>query len=328
MMLNSTAAEAFFSSKQLFIALTYRCNAFCEKCITRYNRFQNQSMTENNCHRLIQLLVDNNYSGAINLGSGESLTYDMLPFFVETLLEKLPKLRFRILTNGMLLTAKLPEFFFSPRITWGITLDGFDNSELNNLQKGVDINTVKNNIIEICNSGYSQNLYLNYTMNNQNIKSLKDYIDFASKMNIPRLFTTEMKIYEGFKHLDKYRLTEQDIEKIRELKKYADTLNFKTVYFDKVDSHKNRSKCFLREGLVSPIIDMDCSLAFCYGQEDKLLGNIFYKSTFEKWKRLIQNFKIDNKKADKWCERCFSHASNKQYFSVPKKINPYLRERK
>lgn len=284
-------------------------------------------MTKENCHRLVQLLINYNYSGTINLGSGESLTYEFLPYFVENLLNNLPDLKFRILTNGLFFTSKLQDFFFSPRITWGITFDGFDNSELVNLQTGIDINIVKNNIKQICNAGFSQNLYLNYTMNTQNIKSLKEYINFASKLNIPRLFTTEMKIYEGFKHLDKYRLTDNDIEVIKELKKYADTLNFKTVYFDKAESHKERTKCFLKQGNVSPIIDMDCSLAFCYGQEDKILGNIFDETTFDKWDNLIQNLKEDEVKADKWCKKCSSHSNNKKYFSVQKKINPYLKER-
>lgn len=321
---NSVALENFFSSKNLFIALTYQCNAFCEKCITRYNRFRNQSMTQENCHRLVKFLIENNYSGTINLGSGESLTYKFLPYFVEALLRNLPDIKFRILSNGMLLSSKLQTFFFSPRITWGITFDGFDNSELVDLQKGVDVETVKSNIESVCNAGFSRNLYLNYTMNNRNIKSLKAYIDFANEMNIPRLFTTEMKIYEGFKHLDKYRLSERDIENIKELNNYAKSLNFESVYFDKIETQHDRDKCFVKKGFVSPIIDMDCSVAFCYGQEDKLLGSIFNPNTIEKWNSLIENLRKDNLKAEIWCQKCFSKRNDYQYFSVPLSLNPYL----
>ena len=103
------ALENFFSSKNLFIALTYQCNAFCEKCITRYNRFRNQSMTQENCHRLVDFLIENAYSGTINLGSGESLTYEYLPYFVENILKYLPNVRFRILSNGMIFSSKLPK---------------------------------------------------------------------------------------------------------------------------------------------------------------------------------------------------------------------------
>lgn len=322
------ALENFFSSKNLFIALTYQCNAFCEKCITRYNRFRNQSMTQENCHRLVDFLIENAYSGTINLGSGESLTYEYLPYFVENILKYLPNVRFRILSNGMIFSSKLPKIFFSPRITWGITFDGFDNSELENLQKGVDVEVVKRNIESVCNAGFSQNLYLNYTMNNRNIKSMKAYIDFASKLNIPRLFTTEMKIYEGFKYLDRYRLSENDIKSINELKKYAESLSFETVYFDKTEGQYDKVKCFLKKGLVSPIIDMDCSLAFCYGQEDKLLGNIFDLKTIEKWNFLVETFRGDNLKAENWCKKCLSKKTDSEYFSVPISLNPYLPTRK
>lgn len=284
-------------------------------------------MTEENCYRLVEFLIQNKYAGTINLGSGESLTYERLSYFIESLLTNLPELKFRILTNGMLLSSELPQHFFSSKITWGITLDGFYNSELLNLQKGVDVEIVKRNIESVCKAGFSQNLYLNYTMNNQNIKSLKDYVNFAYQMQIPRVYTTEMKIYEGFKHLDKYRLSKNDINSITEIKNYANSLNFKSVYFD-TGKNPEKNKCFLRKGCLSPIIDMDCSLAFCYGQEDKLLGNIFEPGTIEKWYNLTECFRQDNEKADKWCERCFSKRNDTEYFSVPISINPYLPVRK
>ena len=284
----------------------------------------NQSMSKDNCEKLINLLIENNYSGTINLGSGESLTYEFLPFFVDSLLNGLPEVKFRILSNGMLFSSKLSEFFFSSRVTWGITLDGFYNSELQNLQKGVDIEIVKDNIISVCEAGFSGNLYLNYTMNNQNVKSLKDYIDFASKLNIPKLFTTEIKIYEGFKHLDKYRLSENDKSFIKEMKKYAQLMNFKYAYFDTAENEFRRNKCFNHQGYVSPIIDMDCSVAFCYGQEDKLLGNIFEAETFMKWNSLYEKLKSNENAAENWCEKCSSLKDESDYFSVPLSLNPYL----
>lgn len=316
----------FFSSKNLFIALTYRCNAFCEKCITRYNRFKNQSMSKDNCEKLINLLIENNYTGTINLGSGESLTYEFLPYFVESLLNALPEVKFRILSNGMLFSSQLPESFFSSRILWGITLDGFFNSELQNLQKGVDVEIVKENITSVCEAGFSKNLYLNYTMNNQNVKSLKEYIDFAAKLHIPKLFTTEIKIYEGFKHLDKYRLSKNDKSFIKKMKNYAQSLNFKYAYFDTAENEFCRKECFNHQGYVSPIIDMDCSVAFCYGQEDKLLGNIFEEETFMKWNSLYGKLKSNDNVAENWCKKCSSLKDENDYFSVPLSLNPYLRK--
>lgn len=285
-------------------------------------------MTKENCYRLIEFLIENKYSRTVNLGSGESLTYEYLSYFIESLLKKLPDLKFRILTNGMLLSSDLPNYYFSPRITWGITLDGFYNSDLINLQKGVDIEIVKKNIETICKAGFSKNLYLNYTMNNQNINSLKDFIDFANQWKIPSLYTTEMKIYEEFKHLDKYRLSKDDLSIIKDLNNYANSLQFQSVYFDTIEISPERNKCFLKGGGVSPIIDMDCSLAFCYGQEDKLLGNLFEPETIERWNTLFDSLKNNNTRAEKWCKKCFSKRNDTEYFSVPLSLNPYLPVRK
>ena len=88
---SSDCDSSFFEQKNIFIALTYKCNAFCRKCITRYNRFRNQSMQRSDCRRLAELLIANHFSGIINLGSGESLLYDELPTFVERVLSELPQ---------------------------------------------------------------------------------------------------------------------------------------------------------------------------------------------------------------------------------------------
>ncbi len=319
-----TAYDEFFSSRNLFIVLTYKCNAFCQKCITRYNRFRNQSMTEENCRKLANLLVSHNFSGTINLGSGESFTYPALPEFVGFLLEHLPAIKFRILSNGMLVSSNLPEIFFSPSITLGLTLDGFYNKNLVDLQKGVDLDIVKKNIVSACSAGHAQRFYLNYTLNNQNVNSLKDFIDFAAENNIPEIYTTEMKIYEKFKHLDKFRLTEENKMLVANLEQYAKSLNFKNVSFDTVKPAHFRDKCFKNKGGVSPIIDLDGSVAFCYGQEDKFVGNIFDEKTIVKWALLKESLINNSTQAETWCGRCYSKKNRDEYISVPLALNPYL----
>ena len=132
-MADAERVSRFFKQRNIFIALTYKCNAFCQKCITRYNRFRNQSMQKEDCRKLADWLVANHFSGTINLGSGESLLYDELPNFVERVLCDLPQVRFRILSNGVLFSNRLPAVLFSPRIVWGITLDGFCNADLQGL---------------------------------------------------------------------------------------------------------------------------------------------------------------------------------------------------
>ena len=321
------SSSRFFQSKNIFIALTYKCNAFCQKCITRYNRFRNQSMQQEDCKRLAELLIKNQFSGIINLGSGESLLYDELPNFVERLLHELPYVRFRILSNGMLFSDRLPAFFFSPRITWGITLDGFCNADLLNLQHGVDVETVKENIKSVCKAGFAGNLYLNYTLNNQNLQSLKPYIDFADMLRVPSLYVTEMKIYKGFRDLDRYRLSNEDLIFVDQMRKYAEKFPFKLIFFDTKCDWSRQRYCLKWENKISPVIDADCTVSFCSGQEDKILGSIFKPVTLKKWNSLLEKLQSNNALAEKWCSRCFSTMSPKGYFSVPLALNPYLRDR-
>lgn len=320
-------ASSFFCQKNIFVVLTYRCNAFCQKCITRYNRFRDQSMSKEDCERLAKLFVENNYSGTINMGSGESLLHAELPSFVERVLIGVPDTRFRILSNGKLFSAQLPSVLFSPCVNWGITLDGFCNEDLVNLQQGVDVEHVKSNIRGVCNAGFAGNLYLNYTLNKQNIKSLKSYIDFANEMKIPDLYVTEMKVFKGFSDLDQYRLSAQDRDSVRKLREYAESLSFRTVGFD-VDRDSTLPRgCFRRKINVSPIIDLDCRITFCSGQEDVFIGNVFDPDTLTKWAALFQKFASDASATEKWCSRCFAKLDKDGYFSVPPALNPYLKEK-
>ena len=79
------AVDMFFSCKNLFITLTYSCNAFCEKCLTRYHKFKNQSMGLETLNKIIDLIIKNNYKGVINIGSGEALTYEYIDYFIKKL---------------------------------------------------------------------------------------------------------------------------------------------------------------------------------------------------------------------------------------------------
>ena len=324
---NPCQISGFFARKNLFVVLTYKCNAFCQKCITRYNRFRDQTMRKEDCRRLAKLLVENHYSGTINMGSGESLLCDELPNFVDSVLRGLPKANFRILSNGKLFSTRLPAILFSPRVNWGITLDGYSNAELTNLQQGVDVEAVKENIASVCKAGFAGNLYLNYTLNNQNVGSLKSYIDFASELGIPDLYVTEMKVFKGFSNLDQYRLSSEERGLVVKMREYAETLPFRTVRFDVDRDLTLPRRCFQRKANISPIIDLDCSVTFCSGQEDAFIGNIFDPDTLVKWNALFEKFKSDQSASGKWCSRCFAKIDKDGYFSVPISLNPYLQER-
>lgn len=143
MNLEKEAISTFFSSKNIFITLTYYCNAFCQKCLTRYHKFRNQSISYEMLNDISEFIIKYDYNGIINIGSGEALTYEFLGEFVNRILNKNTNTRFRILTNGMLFNKDLDNYYFNNRITWGVTFDGFVNDDLTDLQKGVDIETVK-----------------------------------------------------------------------------------------------------------------------------------------------------------------------------------------
>ena len=320
-------AYSIFHQKNIFVVLTYRCNAFCQKCITRYNRFRDQSMQNEDCVRLANLFVENHYAGTINMGSGESLLHSELPNFVDRILNGSPNVSFRILSNGKLFSFLLPKVLFDPRVNWGITLDGFCNADLVGLQQGVDIDVVKKNIESVCNAGFSGNLYLNYTLNRQNVNSLKAYIDFACGLGIPDLYVTEMKVFKKFENLDRYRISAKDREMAIEMLEYAKTLPFRTVGSDLDRDLTLPRKCFKRKENVSPIIDLNGMVTFCSGQEDAFIGNVFDPNTLSKWNDMFEKMISDAHASVKWCSRCFAKIDNDGYFSVPLSLNPYLQER-
>lgn len=319
------AVDIFFSCKNLFITLTYSCNVFCEKCLTRYHKFKNKSMDLETLNKIIDLIIKNNYRGIINIGSGEALTYKYIDYFISKLLNSNDNLKFRILSNGVLLNAALPKHFFDNRIIWGVTLDGFVNNDLINLQKGVDLELVKNNICKLAQNGYSKNLYLNYTLNNQNFHSLKNFIDFANACMIKEIYVTEMKIFEGFEYLDKFRFDTNKNNELLQLEEYAKSLNFSKVYFATLLNSNQFDKCYCKNH-VFPIIDLDGSLSFCYGHEDRIIGNIFEIETIEKWFKLYNSLYSNSDIGTKYCYDCSTKYYGDDYLSVPKKIYTYLNQ--
>ncbi|MEI0446634.1 hypothetical protein R4J03_06195 [Brachyspira intermedia] len=322
--LQKEALETFFSSKNIFITLTHYCNAFCQKCLTRYHKFRNQSITYEMLNCISDFIIKHDYNGTINIGSGEALTYKYLGDFVNKILTKNRNTKFRILTNGILLNKNLDNYYFDKRITWGVTFDGFTNDDLTDLQSGVDIEIVKKNISDLCQAGYNENIYLNYTLNKQNFKSLKEFIDFASKNNVRELYVTEMKIFCGFEKLEKFRFDSSKSSELFELEKYAKSLNFYKVYFATLFSSKPFDKCYNVEH-VYPIIDIDGSLSFCYGQEDKILGNVFDNETIVKWYKLYLSLKDHTDAGKKWCTNCSTKYDGSPYLKVPLDVYTYLK---
>ena len=62
--------SALFDNKNLFVALTYRCNAFCKKCMTRYHVNRDIEMPPEIIDKIADLLRLRRYEGVISVGSG------------------------------------------------------------------------------------------------------------------------------------------------------------------------------------------------------------------------------------------------------------------
>jgi hypothetical protein len=225
----------------------------------------------------------------------------------------------------MLFNSDLPKFLFDERITWGVTLDGFINNDLKNLQTGIDLDIVKANIINICNKYGANKMYLNYTLNEQNFYSLKNFIDFADFNGIKNLYLTEMKIFSGFKNtLEEYKFNHsKNGSQLKDLEKYARSLNFKHVYFGTILTKKGYSRCY-EDNNFNPIIDIDGSVSFCYGREEKIIGNIEEKNIYEKWLKLLKVLQTNINGGNKWCANCCTKTADDGYFPISSKIYPYL----
>ena len=128
---------ALFQNRNIFLVLTYRCNAFCKKCMTRYHIKRDKEMSPEIIELFFSRVESAKYDGWISTGSGEPLIYNDLEKVVKRALGANPGIRMRILSNGMLFTKDLPSVFFNGRCKWGITFDGFSDSSLCSFQYGV-----------------------------------------------------------------------------------------------------------------------------------------------------------------------------------------------
>lgn len=134
------------NANNVFLSLTTRCNIRCEKC-WRFDIFGNGHDAKNEVlEKFFELFY--NYKGRVIIGSGENLISKGIEKYINW--ATLNSIKTTILTNGLVFNKffEKPKFF-SQNIKWGLTMDGFYNQEINNLQTGLDIEKVKNNIVEI-----------------------------------------------------------------------------------------------------------------------------------------------------------------------------------
>ena len=306
-----------FNNKNIFIALTYKCNAFCTKCMTRYHVNKDIEMSEEILERTISLLRKNNYSNIISVGTGEPLLYKRLPSFMDKILSLNDDVRLRMLTNGMLLVPERTEIF-NERCKWGITMDAFYQDTLLGLQKGVDVEKVKSNIRNFVKNHGASQLYLNFTVSQANVQEILPFCEFAIENNIKEIYLTELKLFSGYEQdLQEYRLIKDDkfFENIEDVKKLLANNGVFTTNIN-FGLRTPRKECY-KVGRVSPIIDVDGTVSFCSGREDVFVGNIMEDDIEKKWSDFSKELQKTN---GKWCEKCYDRILENGTYMLPKTI--------
>ena len=307
-----------YDNKNLFLNLTYKCNAFCKKCMTRYHQKKNLDMDINLLKYVISKLKFHNYSNLISMGCGEPLLYTHCSEAIQGLLEINDSVRLRILTNGMALSSDLPEFYFDKRVTWGVTVDGFTQNDLHNIQQGVNIELVKENIRKIVSKYGADSIYLNYTLYSTNYDSLVEFYKFAVSLSIKDVYVTRLRVFEGYE-TRLQGLNVVDNEHLYRIKKKVNQIagcaGIKIKGIDKKDDAFEKY-CFKRNGTM-PIIDVDGSLSFCCGREDVIIGNICDSDIEVKWENMLNRL---NNEASIWCNKCRNCALPNGSYCLPKTI--------
>ena len=299
--------------KTIFIALTYCCTANCEKCVTRYHKFLNQSMSKSVLDDTISFLKKIDFRGIIVLGSGEPLSYSYLSEFITGVFSLNDDIGICLLTNGKLFNRNLPRKWFNGRITFGITLDGFYNDDLLELQKGIDIDEVKKHISEVVETFGPQYMYLNYTLNKRNIDSVFEFIKFAEKSGIRELYVTSLKAFNGVSSIIEENVIPDDelLEIVRDMEILIDKTHINKYSLPYIE--KTKALCWKRNE-ANPIIDIDGSMTFCSGREEKIIGNIKDDDIISRWDNQFEQLEESNNAYDDWCQYCISREKDGVYY--------------
>ncbi len=307
-----------FQNKNIFVALTYYCNAFCKKCMTRFHVNLNKTMTRETLDCFLNLLRKYDYKGIVSVGTGEPLLYADLDYFVHELLKINSSVRLRILTNGVALNRHLPEELFSGRCKIGVTLDAFEQETLNGLQKGVCIEDVKTNITKLVQQYGEECFYLNYTIYQNNISQLIPFCEFGIKNGIHELYATELKIFTRYESdLKEVAVIHDEVlaNTIRDAQKLLESHEIDSRGIQIFRPH-SRARCYLRNA-ASPIIDVDGAVTFCSGREDMYIGNIKDENIADIWQN---HMKTVNQAPEQWCQLCHDRQLPDGTYRLPSTI--------
>lgn len=307
-----------FYNRNIFVVLSYQCNAFCKKCMTRFHTNIGNSMKRSTLDTLAKILKTNNYKGLISVGTGEPFLYEDLSYFIHEILSINDEISIRILTNGTTLTTSLPEKLFQGRCKIGVTFDGFAQSTIEKIQTNIQISDVKSNIAKVIECYNPDVFYLNYTVYQHNIDELLEFCKFAVDLGIKEVYATELKIYEGYENeLNDYRVKTDDVSKniITEAKNLLENFDINGEAID-IFQKKQRIACYARN-IASPIIDFDGSVSFCCGREDVIVGNIADENIQTLWSNKLIEIKRNTLS---WCDLCHDTQLSTGLYRLPSTI--------
>ena len=308
----------FFSNSVVFFSYSYECNASCEKCLNRYHLLRNVKISQEVCCRFLDLLKRFNYDGTIEFGSGESLIVPGFVEFVQKVLQVAPRSNVKILSNGKCFNKYLSRALLDdPRVSWGITFDGFFNEDLIGLQKGIDIEKVKQSFRDF--EVLPKNIYINYTLTSKSVRSLCDFLTFCKEIKIPKFYITPVKIFTETQKISWARVDFDSSGVRKELLRAKDLVRALGLNGDIpiFKAKKRRSMCWC-QGRANPVIDLDGTVSFCLGREDVVIGNILDADIVEKWKRKKESLSENLSDGVVWCECCSSRPNEDGIYPTPR----------
>jgi len=305
-------------SKVVFISLTTRCNIRCAKC-WRFDVFgSGRDVKDDVLEKIMEIFAY--YKGKIIVGSGENLISKSLKKYIDWCVTY--NIKTTILTNGLNFDKYIDDKnFFNPNITWGLTMDGFYNKEIENLQIGMNIEKVKNNIKIIKEKYPNSSFYLNITHMKNNLHSTEKLIKFAKEMNIKNVYITQLKLFEGLDDsLTKYQVNDFESDEFKSVMKKVKILAKKLGInlYASIDNPK--PTCFQNVEKISPIIHGNGNIVFCYGRDGDILGNILDENGDKVWRNHLNKLLNSTIEREKWCSNCNSVLkSERGYYYIPTK---------
>jgi MoaA/NifB/PqqE/SkfB family radical SAM enzyme len=177
--------------KTVFLEITTRCNIRCVKCPNRYFFGAGEDIDENILNFILFKIL-NEFQGKVLIATGEpTLRRDYLEL-VRKWSKKDRQRRVMIFTNGTLIQTLSEQLLGDDQLIFAVSLDGVTEETVRILQKGVNIQSVCSNLIELRREGILKNLVMNFTLHKLLTKELENIFRFVKDLKINKLYFTPL----------------------------------------------------------------------------------------------------------------------------------------